>query len=76
MTYPPEEVLLGGRVEDLRYLQVGVHAEPVLGGAGGAGPVGGSVRFVPVRGPRLGVRVLLLFQTRDQTNRALGFILR
>lgn len=49
-TYPPEQVPLGGRVEDFWYLQVGVHAETVVfQRAGGGGSGWGGVRFVSLR---------------------------
>lgn len=62
-TYPPEQVLLGGRVEDVGDLQVGVHAEPVFGGAGG----GGAVGFVPL-GSGLLVSIVCWLRTDNITD--------
>lgn len=66
MTYPPEQVLLGGGVEDFRYLQVGVHAEPMLRGSGGGGAGRGAVLFVSLRSG-LHMRVLWQLQTEEET---------
>lgn len=59
VTYPPEQILLGGGVEDFGYLQVGVHTEAMLRGARSGRPSRGAVLFVSLRS---GLRVRVLRQ--------------
>lgn len=63
LTYPPEQVLLGGGVEDLGYLQVGIHTETVFGHSGGGGPSQSAILFVSWRS-RFHVRILQQLQTK------------
>lgn len=67
MTYPPQEVLLGGGVKGFRYLQVGVNTEAVLRGSGGCGSSRGAVLFVSRRS-RLHMRVFWWLQAEEETN--------
>lgn len=67
LTYPPEQVLLGGRVQHIRYLQVGINTESVLRSSGGGGPSRGAVRFVSLR-PRFHMRIINHFQAEEETN--------
>ncbi len=73
MTYPPEQVLLGGGVEDFRYLQVGVHAEAMLWGSGRGGAGRGAIRFMSLRSG-LHMRVLRQLQTEEETQIWFSFV--
>lgn len=57
LTYPSDQVLLGGRVQRVRYLQVGINTEAVLWSSGGGGASRGAVGFVSLVS-RLHVRIL------------------
>lgn len=46
MTYPSKQVFLGGRVEDFRNLEVGIHTKSVLWRTRGGGPIRSVVLFV------------------------------
>ena len=75
MTYPPQEVLLGGGVKDFRYLQVGVNTEAVLRGSGGCGSSRGAVLFVSRRS-RLHMRVFCRLQAEEETNTLVNLLLQ
>lgn len=66
VTYPPEQVLLGGGVQSIGYLKVCVHAEAVLRRAGGGRSSRGAVLFVSWRS---GLHVRLLWQLQTENKR-------
>lgn len=67
LTYPPDQVLLGGRVKHIRYLEVGINTEAVFRSSRGGGASCGTVWFMSLRS-RLHMGVLRQFYTEVETN--------
>lgn len=72
ITYPPQQILLGGRVQDFWYLQVGIHAETMLWGSGGGRTRRGAVGLVSLS-YRLHVRVLWRLHAEEKHKKVIYY---